>query len=177
MLKMNPKNKAPKGTASLSNKELLDIVKQKSCVIGARIILPCDVKTAGWVRLKCQFGCDGYGQCLVCPPYTPTPQQMREVLDSYCRAILIHFEPQADVKAIVAEIERWTSWPLAPQTSDPVPSSRDTSDLYRKCFGPRRCQHSIMRAQKPLPDTCRESVLSMQPRVGFFWPRGYHTAR
>ena len=31
---------------------------------------------------------------------------MRKVLDSYKRAILIHCEPDADVKKIVAELER-----------------------------------------------------------------------
>ena len=70
------------------------------------MILPSDVVTASWVRLKCQFGCGGYGQCLVCPPFTPTPEQMRTVLDSYNRAILIHFDTDADVKAIVADLER-----------------------------------------------------------------------
>jgi predicted metal-binding protein len=75
-------------------------------VIKALIISPADVETAGWVRLKCQFGCDGYGQCLVCPPFTPTDEQMRKVLDAYKRAILIHCKPDADVKKIVAELER-----------------------------------------------------------------------
>ncbi len=78
----------------------------KAGVREVKIIAPADVVTAAWVRLKCQFGCDGYGQCLVCPPYTPTPQQMREVLDAYRRAALIHFDPKAKVKAVVADLER-----------------------------------------------------------------------
>ena len=90
----------------LSNRELCGLAKQKSGVIDARIISPSDVVTAGWVRLKCQFGCGGYGSSYVCPPHTPTPQEMRNVLDSYRKAMLIHFEPEADVKAIVVELER-----------------------------------------------------------------------
>ncbi len=78
----------------------------KAGVKAAKIISPLDVETAPWVRLKCQFGCDGYGQCLVCPPFTPTPEQMRQVLNAYGRAILIHFERHADVKATVVELER-----------------------------------------------------------------------
>jgi predicted metal-binding protein len=31
---------------------------------------------------------------------------MRKVLDAYSRRILIHLDPEADVKAIVAELER-----------------------------------------------------------------------
>lgn len=103
------KRKTTKTTAKkvrLSNTQLCEAAKRKSGVIDARIISPSQVETAAWVRLKCQFGCDGFGQCLVCPPFTPTPQQMREVLDVYRRAVLLHCEPEADVKAMVAELER-----------------------------------------------------------------------
>ncbi len=48
------------------------------------------VFTAPWVRLKCQFGCAGYGKTLTCPPFAPTPEQTRSILDSYNHAILIH---------------------------------------------------------------------------------------
>ena len=103
---MGRKRKAPVKYDKLSDEELCSITKQKSGVKAVRIISPSDVETAPWVRLKCQFGCDGYGQCLVCPPFTPTPDQMRKVLDAYGRGILIHFDSEADVKAIVAELER-----------------------------------------------------------------------
>jgi predicted metal-binding protein len=58
----------------------------------AKQIDPNSVVTAPWVRLKCQFGCPGYGNGLCCPPHTPTPEQTRAVLDSYRRAILFHRE-------------------------------------------------------------------------------------
>ncbi len=100
---MNRRSKVSKEKAKLSDKGLCHTAKQKSGVIDARVICPSEVETAAWVRLKCQFGCGCYGQCLVCPPFTPSPEQMRRVLDAYCRAILIHFDPETDVKAIVAE--------------------------------------------------------------------------
>ena len=34
----------------------------------AAIIDPATVVTGNWVRLKCQYGCGGYGACLTCPP-------------------------------------------------------------------------------------------------------------
>jgi predicted metal-binding protein len=58
----------------------------------ARPILPSSVVTAPWVRLKCQFGCVGYGLSYCCPPNTPTPEETRKVLDSYGQAILFHLE-------------------------------------------------------------------------------------
>jgi predicted metal-binding protein len=103
---MERKTKASAKQTKLSDKELCELAKGKTGVLDARIISPSKVITAAWVRLKCQFGCDGFGQCLVCPPFTPTPEQMRNVLDDYRRAVLLHCLPDADVKAIAAELER-----------------------------------------------------------------------
>jgi predicted metal-binding protein len=57
---------------------------------GAKIIEPGSVVTAEWVRLKCQYGCPGFGESLCCPPRTPTPDMTRKVIDSYRKAILLH---------------------------------------------------------------------------------------
>lgn len=56
----------------------------------AKSIDPGSVVTAEWVRLKCQYGCPGFGESLCCPPRTPTPDITRKVLDSYQKAILLH---------------------------------------------------------------------------------------
>ena len=74
----------------------------------AKVIDPKNVFTAEWVRLKCQYGCDGYGEHLTCPPYSPTPQQTRRVLDEYEIGILIHFGSKEwqEVDALVATLER-----------------------------------------------------------------------
>jgi len=57
---------------------------------GAKVIPPASIVTAEWVRMKCQFGCPGFGQSLCCPPHTPTPDLTRKVIDAYQRAILPH---------------------------------------------------------------------------------------
>ncbi len=73
----------------------------------AKIISPQKVYTAEWVRVKCQYGCDSYGQHLTCPPFSPTPQETRRMLDEYSIAILIHCPSQwIDVKAIISTLER-----------------------------------------------------------------------
>ena len=56
----------------------------------AKIVDPRSVITAEWVRMKCQFGCPGFGKSRCCPPHTPTPDLTRKVVDSYQKAILIH---------------------------------------------------------------------------------------
>ena len=54
------------------------------------MIDPGSVVTAEWVRIKCQFGCPTFGKGLCCPPYTPTPNVTRNVIDSYKKIIFLH---------------------------------------------------------------------------------------
>ena len=81
---------------------------QKIIKLGAReakIIDPKTVETGPWVRWKCQFGCGGYNSSLMCPPYSPAPEETRRVLNSYKKAIL--FESGGiDTKEIAAKMER-----------------------------------------------------------------------
>ena len=55
-------------------------------------IEPSKVVTAHWVRQKCQFGCKHYGERLTCPPYSPTPEDTRKVLDEFEIAYLIRYD-------------------------------------------------------------------------------------
>ena len=64
------------------------------------------IVTAAWVRLKCQYGCGGYGRRLTCPPYSPTPEQTACVLKDYHVALLVHSDGHADATHVVATIER-----------------------------------------------------------------------
>jgi predicted metal-binding protein len=57
---------------------------------GAKVVDPHSVITGEWVRMKCQFGCPGFGTSRCCPPHTPTPDLTRKVVDSYQKAILAH---------------------------------------------------------------------------------------
>jgi predicted metal-binding protein len=68
----------------------------------AVVIPPSQVVTAPWVRMKCQFGCAGFGRTLCCPPRTPTPEETRRVLDSFEAALLIHLHWTKDYARIGA---------------------------------------------------------------------------
>ena len=56
-----------------------------------KLISPQDVVVAQWVRNKCQFGCRHFAKRFTCPPYSPTPQETAEVLQSYNQALLVEF--------------------------------------------------------------------------------------
>jgi predicted metal-binding protein len=73
----------------------------------AKIISAKSIVTAEWVRLKCQFGCGGYGRNLTCPPYSPTPEQTKRMLTDYKYGILIHGDENTpSIKGIVSALER-----------------------------------------------------------------------
>ncbi|MDI6892956.1 MAG: DUF2284 domain-containing protein [Actinomycetota bacterium] len=75
--------------------------------VEAKPIKADDVIVSDWVRRKCQYGCGGYGQCLTCPPYSPTPDQMRKILSEYKWAILLRFEPEGpNVRETTVKLER-----------------------------------------------------------------------
>jgi predicted metal-binding protein len=72
---------------------------------GAKIVAPRRVATGYWVRWKCRYGCSGYQSNLMCPPYTPSPAQTREMLDQYKRALL--FEAgRGEPKQIAVSLEK-----------------------------------------------------------------------
>ncbi|MFA5115380.1 MAG: DUF2284 domain-containing protein [Candidatus Omnitrophota bacterium] len=77
--------------------------------LGAKEAKTISVKTivaAEWVRMKCQFGCDGFGQSLTCPPYSPMPDFTRRMVSYYKHALLIHGDEYADVHSIIPRLER-----------------------------------------------------------------------
>ena len=81
----------------LSIKEDLEQLCRKSLEFGASEAKPIkteDIVISNWVRLKCQYGCGGYGKGLTCPPHTPTPEEFKKILDDYHWAILMRFEPR-----------------------------------------------------------------------------------
>jgi predicted metal-binding protein len=80
---------------------------RRACELGAKkasIISPEKVFTPEWVRGKCQYCCDGYGQPV---PYFPTPQETRRMLDEYTTALLIHCPSKwTDIDTIVPVLEQ-----------------------------------------------------------------------
>jgi len=82
-----------------------DIIRRRG-PRGVARVAPADVPTAEWVRMKCQFGCGGYGRCLTCPPHSPAPQQTRRMLDEYSTAYLMWWGPDSCSREVLAEIER-----------------------------------------------------------------------
>jgi len=48
-------------------------------------IVPDGIVVSQWVRFKCRYGCRGYGKHFGCPPYAPSPDETRRMVDEYSR--------------------------------------------------------------------------------------------
>ena len=138
---------------------------------GAKIIDSGSVVTADWVRMKCQYGCPGFGESLCCPPRTPTPDMTRKVIDSYQKAILLHQRLSNQKrrwvvaknfsKSIVRlEIEMfldgyYKAWSMG---SSPC-------DLCKKCNLSGPCQHGL--EARPSMEACGIDVFKTARGNGF----------
>jgi predicted metal-binding protein len=79
---------------------------KKAGALKATVISAESIVTADWVRYKCQYGCDGYGACLTCPPYSPTPEETEGMIEEFDTGILLHGHEHVNLTRIAAELER-----------------------------------------------------------------------
>jgi predicted metal-binding protein len=129
----------------------------------AKIISPHQVFTAEWVRRKCQYGCDGYGERLTCPPYSPTPQETRRMLDEYDTALLIHCPSQeTDVKSIVYTLEREA---FLSGYYKAFGMGAGPCFLCDKCNVQKRCKHS--EEARPSMEACGIDVYQTARTAGY----------
>jgi predicted metal-binding protein len=93
------------------HRKTIQELKDRAVKLGAKdakVIEARTIKAAAWVRYKCQFGCSGFGECLTCPPHSPTHEQTQKVLDCFKKAILVHSQSDShvDISKIVLKLEK-----------------------------------------------------------------------
>ena len=129
---------------------------------GVRRVDPREVPTAEWVRLRCQFGCGGYGRCLTCPPHSPAPEQTRRMLDEYTVGFLIYWGHQNGGREALADIERQVflagSYKAFALACGPC-------GLCRECSLERPCRHPDQ--ARPAMEACGIDVFRTARDAGF----------
>ena len=50
---------------------------------------PKEMIVAEWVNLKCRYGCSKFGTSWCCPPATPKPDRVHQLLEEYETALLL----------------------------------------------------------------------------------------
>ena len=103
--RLRPRRRNASGVMLMRRKSPVGKYVKQALELGARHAkrIPADtIVTAPWVRMKCQYGCGGYGQRLTCPPHSPRPEETERVIAGYRTALLIHGDDHTDVTSIAA---------------------------------------------------------------------------
>lgn len=125
-----------------------------------RVIPAKSIVTAGWVRFKCRFGCDGYGQTLTCPPYSPSPEETKDLIADYKYALLIRGDEHVSISNIVAVLEKEL---FLDGYYKAVGMGAGPCQLCVKC--PRSCRHP--EKARPSMEACGIDVYSTVRANGF----------
>lgn len=52
---------------------------------------PRSIILAEWVRMKCNYGCPGYGKRKTCPPYVPSVEECMRFFKEFKHGLFFHF--------------------------------------------------------------------------------------
>jgi len=80
----------------MSDQSALEVLFRRHGFEDFKWFPPKDIVTAQWVRMKCLFGCAGYGTCGTCPPNTPPVEECARFFRDYGRGVIFHFEKKVD---------------------------------------------------------------------------------
>jgi predicted metal-binding protein len=151
-------------------KPYLEMALKKE-VTDAVVIETSKVFTEAWVRMKCQFGCSMFGKGLCCPPRTPTPEEMRKILDSYKYGVLLHRHIQKgykyvnDFNDIIVDLERtifldgyYKTWAVG---CGPCTRCKECN-ITGTCLHPEKARPSMESCGIDVYKTARESGLPIK---------------
>jgi predicted metal-binding protein len=77
----------------------LDFLRKRAVEFGAaeaKIIPVEKIVIEDRVVFKCKLGCEKYGKTLACPPYAPTPEEFRKIVNEYHYAMFMKFKTQVE---------------------------------------------------------------------------------
>ena len=139
----------------------------KMGALDAKLINAKNIVVADWVRLKCQYGCGAYGKSLTCPPYSPTPQQMRQILSAYSTAILMRVADETTAtQDMIANLERsiFLSGYYRAFGVSAGPCGRCEKCSLEKCEHPKLARPSVEACGIDVYATARQNGFSIEVR-------------
>lgn len=158
-------------------RELVKSAKEKGAQ-AAKIIPAKDVAVEDFVLLKCKYGCRDFGKFFTCPPYTPKPQETRELLRKYKWAMLVEFrgmtssEFRRKTQTAMADLEREAflgglhrAFAYAPGSCK-ICETCPAGSLANPCeFSQRECRDPAR--ARPSMESCGIDVFSTVRKAGF----------
>ena len=83
------------GRTMSDRKRLESTFKRHGCT-DFKWIDPREIVTGQWVRVKCMYGCEDYGQRACCPPNVPSVSECRQFFSEYVTGVIFHFARAGD---------------------------------------------------------------------------------
>jgi len=144
----------------------------------ARKISPEDVIIGQWVRLKCQYGCGGYGRYFTCPPYSPSVGETKRMVMEYDSALLFEFafNPESgknpNITELMFELERkafldglYKAFAFSAGPCRLCDSCVASSIENANQFSKRLCRHQGK--ARPSMESCGIDVFKTARKVGY----------
>lgn len=79
----------------MSNKESIETILKEQGLTDYKWISPKSIIVAQWVRMKCTFGCNSFGNGS-CPPNVPTVTECERFFKEYSSGLIIRLSTGAD---------------------------------------------------------------------------------
>ncbi len=83
-------------------KPLEKVALEKGCP-EAKVVPVDKVVVEDRVRLRCMVGCPHYGKGLRCPPYTPSVDEFRKMLNDYSFVMVVKLKPREISEEVLAQ--------------------------------------------------------------------------
>jgi len=135
---------------------------------------PQNIVTAQWVRMKCVFGCNEYGQTTTCPPNVPSISECERFFREYKEAVVFHFEKKVDKPEDRFAWTRKINLRLLKLENEIFTSGLekafllflDSCNICKKCEGTREdCKEPKM--ARPTPEALGVDVYSTVRQIGY----------
>jgi len=135
---------------------------------------PEGIVVAQWVRMKCMFGCSGFGRNACCPPNVPSVAECRRFFNEYRAVAIFHFEKSVKKPGDRAPWARRINETLLKLERDVFLSGYHKAfllfmDSCRICAGCEavRTECKNPRRARPAPEAMAVDVFSTARRCGY----------
>ncbi len=138
---------------------------------------PEQIVVAEWVQLKCRYGCTLYNRSWCCPPATPTPEKVREIISEYSVALLLqstHYLPNFyhdDGRKRASLVRCWKGTISLERMlflegyHKAFSLVGESCSLCKKCVYPRNCR--FPQEKRPSLESFSIDVIGTLQRLGF----------
>ena len=107
-------------------KSLEKVALEMGCT-EAKVVSVDNVVVEDRVRLRCMVGCPHYGKGLRCPPYTPSIDEFRKILNDYSFVMVVKLRPKEISEEVLARYN-----PINKMKTGRVNRDQDNNDSISK---------------------------------------------